>query len=272
MGEPLGAIATERGSRLRFRLRLRSGRRFAERRWTTRINHRVSRPRSGRWLSAPGATIPRKSRRRWRRLCQAYWYPLYSFIRRRGYPSHDAQDLTQGFFVHLLEKGGLGRADPELGRFRTFLLASLKNFLANESAKGHALKRGGGQTILRFDGEDAEAHYRLEPSHDMTAERHFERQWAVTLLDQVLSAIRVEYFNAGNGDLFEELKNVLIGHSEPYADISAAVGAKRRGDQGGRPSASPALSPVDASTSCRNGRRRGSGGRSVRQLSAALSR
>ena len=102
-------------------------------------------------------------------LCQAYWYPLYSFVRRRGYSSHDAQDLTQAFFAQLLEKRGLERVDPELGRFRTFLLASLKNFLANDWDRAHARKRGGGQTIVSIDEESAESRYQLEPSHDMTA-------------------------------------------------------------------------------------------------------
>ena len=156
-------------------------------------------------------------------LCQAYWYPLYSFVRRRGYSPHDAQDLTQAFFAQLLEKRGLERVDPELGRFRTFLLASLKNFLANDWDRAHARKRGGGQTIVSLDEESAESRYQLEPSHDMTPERHFERQWAMTLLDQVLDALRDEYHAEGKGDLFEELKAVLIGQPEAYADMAARL-------------------------------------------------
>src|SRR5208337_1840671 len=97
-------------------------------------------------------------------LCQAYWYPLYSFVRRRGYSPHDAEDLTQAFFAQLLEKRRLERVDPELGRFRTFLLASLKNFLANDWDRAHAQKRGGGQPIVSLDGETAESRYQLEPS------------------------------------------------------------------------------------------------------------
>ncbi len=156
-------------------------------------------------------------------LCQAYWYPLYSFVRRRGYSSHDAQDLTQAFFAQLLEKRGLERVDPELGRFRTFLLASLKNFLANDWDRAHARKRGGGQTIVSIDEESAESRYQLEPSHDMTAERHFERQWAMTLLDQVLDALRDEYHSEGKGDHFDELKAVIIGQPEAYADMAARL-------------------------------------------------
>ena len=156
-------------------------------------------------------------------LCQGYWYPLYSFVRHKGYSAHDAQDLTQSFFAQLLEKRGFGRADPEQGRFRTFLLASLKNFLANDSDRSHALKRGGGKTIVSLDPESGESRYRLEPSHDLTPERHFERQWAVTLLDQVLSALRDEYRADGKGDLFEELKASLTGQTETYAVIAARL-------------------------------------------------
>ena len=156
-------------------------------------------------------------------LCQGYWYPLYSFVRRRGCSPHDAQDLTQAFFAHLLEKRGLERVDPAQGRFRTFLLAALKNFLANEWDRSHALKRGGGKTIESLDEECAESRYQLEPSHDMTPDRHFERQWAMTLLDQVLDALRAEYHAEGKGALFEELKAVLIGQPGVYADMAARL-------------------------------------------------
>jgi RNA polymerase sigma-70 factor (ECF subfamily) len=157
-------------------------------------------------------------------LCQAYWYPLYSFVRHRGYSPHDAQDLTQAFFAHLLEKRGLGRVDPEQGRFRTFLLASLKNFLANDWDHAHARKRGGGQSIVSLDHQAGESRYQLEPSHDWTPERHFERQWAVTLLNQVLETLRQEYHADGKGDLFEELKAVLTGQAGAYAEMAVRLG------------------------------------------------
>jgi RNA polymerase sigma-70 factor (ECF subfamily) len=157
-------------------------------------------------------------------LCRAYWYPLYSFIRHRGYAPHDTEDLTQAFFAQLLEKHRLGRADPEKGRFRTFLLASLKNFLANEWDRAHAHKRGGGQTIISLDQEAGESRYRLEPSHDTTPERHFERQWAMTLLNQVLAALREEYHAEGKGDLFDELKGVLTGGAGAYAEMATRLG------------------------------------------------
>jgi RNA polymerase sigma factor (sigma-70 family) len=157
-------------------------------------------------------------------LCEGYWYPLYSFIRRRGYSPHDAQDLTQAFFAHLLEKRGLGRVDPEQGRFRTFLLASLKNFLANDWDKANALKRGGGQTILSLHQESAESRYQLEPSHNLTPERNFDRQWALSLLDQVLAALRDEYHGEGKAALFEEVKAALIGQAGRYAEMAARLG------------------------------------------------
>jgi RNA polymerase sigma factor (sigma-70 family) len=156
-------------------------------------------------------------------LCQAYWYPLYSFVRRRGHSPHDAEDLTQAFFARLLEKRGLERVDPSLGRFRTFMLASLKNFLINDWNRAHARKRGGEQTIVSLDAEIAESRYQREPSHDMTPERHFERQWALTLLDQVLDALRDEYHAEGKGDLFDELKAVIAGQPGPYADMAARL-------------------------------------------------
>ena len=156
-------------------------------------------------------------------LCQAYWVPLYSFIRHRRYSSQDAQDLTQAFFTLPSGKRGLERVDPRQGRFRTFLLASLKNFLANDWDKAHALKRGGGQTILSLDQEMGESRFQLEPSHDFTPERHFERQWAMTLLDQVLAALRDEYQAEGKSDLFEELKTVLTGQPGTYADMAARL-------------------------------------------------
>jgi RNA polymerase sigma-70 factor (ECF subfamily) len=157
-------------------------------------------------------------------LCQRYWYPLYSFVRHRGHLPHDAQDLTQAFFTQLLEKRGLGRVDPEQGRFRTFLLAALKNFLANDWDRSQARKRGGGQTIVSLEQEVGESRFRLEPSHDWTPERHFERQWAVTLLDQVLTTLREEYHAEGRGDLFEELKAVLTGRAGAYAEMAARLG------------------------------------------------
>jgi RNA polymerase sigma-70 factor (ECF subfamily) len=170
-----------------------------------------------------GRDEPAQARAALAQLCQGYWYPLYSFIRRRGYSPHDAEDLTQSFFAHLLEKRGLGRVDPEQGRFRTFLLAALKNFLANDWDRTQARKRGGGQTIVSLEQGSAESRYQLEPSHDLTPERHFERQWALTLLDHVLAALRDEYHADGKGDLFEELKAVIAGQPAAYAEMAVRL-------------------------------------------------
>ncbi len=157
-------------------------------------------------------------------LCRSYWYPLYAFVRRRGNSPHDSEDLTQAFLATLIEKHGLETVDRERGRFRTFLLAALKNFLANEWDKVRALKRGGGRQVVSFDRETAESRYVLEPSHDYTPDRHFERQWGLTLLDQVLAALRDEYHAAGNGPLFEELKSTLGGKADGYREIAIRLG------------------------------------------------
>jgi RNA polymerase sigma factor (sigma-70 family) len=157
-------------------------------------------------------------------LCRAYWYPLYAFVRRRGYSAHDAEDLTQAFFAHLLEKQGLGTVDREKGRFRTFLLASLKNYLANEWDKAQALKRGGGRLLVSFECETAESRYQLEPSHELTAERLFERRWALSVLDQALVALKAGCEREGNGPLFSELKETLTGAGVGYAEIAARLG------------------------------------------------
>lgn len=158
------------------------------------------------------------------RLCEAYWYPLYAFVHRRGHAPHDAQDLTQAFFAQLLEKHGLHTVAPAKGRFRTFLLAALKNFLANEWDKSQTLKRGGGKSLLSLEQVTAESRYQFEPNHELTPERLFERQWALSLLEQTLETLRCEYQAGGNGPLFEELKGTLTGVSGGYAEIAAHLG------------------------------------------------
>ena len=117
-------------------------------------------------------------------LCRLYWYPLYAYVRRCGHETHEAEDLTQEFFLRLLAKNFLIGIDREKGKFRAFLLASLKHFLANEWDRSQAQKRGGGQTVLPISTADAEDRYRLEPWHDLTPEKLFERRWALTVLDQ----------------------------------------------------------------------------------------
>jgi RNA polymerase sigma-70 factor (ECF subfamily) len=159
-------------------------------------------------------------------LCQRYWYPLYVFVRRKVGNVDQASDLIQEFFARLLEKQTLAHADPERGRFRSFLLTSLKNFLANEWDKAKAHKRGGGRTILRLEFSDKEDRLLCEPAHACTPERLFERQWALTLLDQVLAELRGEYAAAGKTALFECLKGSLTGDaaSLPLADAAKQLG------------------------------------------------
>jgi RNA polymerase sigma-70 factor (ECF subfamily) len=144
-------------------------------------------------------------------LCEAYWYPLYAFIRRQGYKMEDARDLTQGFFTRLLEKDYLNDVDREKGKFRSFLLASCKHFLANEHDRAHALKRGGGLAIRSLDSGTAESRYSEEPAHDLTPERLFERRWALLLLQNVFARMRQEHEQAGKLMLFEQLKPFLAG-------------------------------------------------------------
>src|SRR5439155_4106934 len=120
-------------------------------------------------------------------LCENYWYPLYAYVRRQGYDIEQAQDLTQEFFTKLLEKNYLKDVDRERGKFRSFLLAALKHFLANQYDRAHAQKRGGGRSTIALHLETAESKYILEPSHDFTPEKIYERRWVLTLLDRVLA-------------------------------------------------------------------------------------
>jgi len=159
------------------------------------------------------------------KLCAAYWYPLYAFVRGQGNTAHDAQDLTQEFFARFLEKRYLDQVDRSKGRFRSFLLVSLKHFLSNERDKAHAQKRGGGFVFVPLDPQDAETRYGLEPSHDETADKIFERRWALALLDQVLARLRDEYSSAGKAAIFDQLKGTLTGEeSASYAEVAPALG------------------------------------------------
>ena len=160
------------------------------------------------------------------RLFQTYWYPLYAYVRRCGYSPEDAQDLTQGFFAHLLQHNRLGSADQQKGRFRSFLLAALKHFLADERDRLHAQKRGGGLPTIPLQLDSAETRYGLEPADDSTPEQSFEKQWAVALLDDILNRLRVEYERDGKADLFAALHPCLVGDrtAQPYADLTRRLG------------------------------------------------
>lgn len=158
-------------------------------------------------------------------LCRIYWYPLYAFLRRRGHEVHEAEDLTQEFFTRLLGEHFLANVDRQKGRFRAFLLASLKHFLSDQQDRAHAQKRGGGRAIVSLDSLDAEARYRLEPAQDLTPEKMFEKQWALALLDHVLSRQHAEMEAEGKSALFEALKDTLTGaRSLTYAAIGAQLG------------------------------------------------
>ncbi len=143
------------------------------------------------------------------KLCRTYWWPLYGFVRRQGYSPEEAQDLTQGFFAMLLERRDLNTVRREKGRLRSFFLASLKNFLAKANRRARTIKRGGGQPLVPLEELLARERADLEPADTLSAERIFERRWALTLLEQVLARLEEESRVAGNPALFERLKQVL---------------------------------------------------------------
>ena len=149
---------------------------------------------------------PSTSARALETLCRAYWYPLYAYVRRRGHGAEDARDLTQGFFAALLGKQALARADRERGKFRTFLLGSLNNYLANEWDKARALKRGGGATLASLDEQDAEDRYLHEPANALSPEKLFDRRWAETVLEMVFARLRHEFAAAGQLERYELCK------------------------------------------------------------------
>jgi len=144
-------------------------------------------------------------------LCSKYWYPLYAYVRRRGHDAEDACDLTQAFFTRLLERHDVQSARRERGRFRSYLLASMKHFLLNDAARRRALKRGGGQSLRPLDVEAAEGRYSLEPVDTCTPEIAFDRRWACSLLECVLNRLRREWIDAGRGAEFDRLSVCLTG-------------------------------------------------------------
>lgn len=165
------------------------------------------------------------------RLCEKYWTPLYSYVRRRGYPPDDSQDLTQEFFVRLMEHNRLARADRQKGRFRAFLLASLKNFLCDEWDRSRAKKRGGGLQFLSLQAEKGEEVYALEPPDPMTPDQIYERRWALTLLNNVVTGLRAEFVREGKGELFDALSPCLVGERStlPYGELAARLGMSEGG-------------------------------------------
>jgi RNA polymerase sigma factor (sigma-70 family) len=159
-------------------------------------------------------------------LCRTYWYPLYSYVRRRGYSHEDAQDLTQGFLLQLLERRSFGRADAGKGRFRSFLLAGLNYFLSDERERAAAQKRGGGRPTLSFmDAQAADERYRLEAVDDCSPDKLFERRWALALLDQVFARLEQELREAGKLEVFKRLREFLVEGpgEETYAEAGAEL-------------------------------------------------
>lgn len=163
-------------------------------------------------------------------LCRAYWFPLYAFVRRRGHEVEEARDLTQGFFARLLEKNYLTEADRARGRFRTFLIAALKHFLANEWDKTRAQKRGGGCLVLSLDEADAEGRYLEEPMDEATPETIFERRWAEAVLEKVFNRLRAEFDGADPAGRFAIVKPFLLGGGDgAYAEAAARLGISETG-------------------------------------------
>jgi len=159
-------------------------------------------------------------------LCRAYWYPLYAYVRRHGHSREDAEDLTQGFFASFLKRNYLERVSSEKGRFRAFLLAALKHFLANEYDRAGRQKRGGGVAPLSLDWQDADARYQFDPADQISPDKLYDRAWAMTLLEQVITRLRAESAAEGRAEVFEQLKPFLMagGGDIPYAQAAAKLG------------------------------------------------
>jgi len=144
-------------------------------------------------------------------LCRTYWFPLYAYVRRRGFDAAQAEDLTQGFFAQLLEQNIVGGADPARGRFRAYLLGALRHYLSNQWSREQTIKRGGGRKLISLDLQDAESRYARELADATTPERIYERGWALTLLDRVMTELREQFMREGKGHIFERLRDSLGG-------------------------------------------------------------
>jgi len=190
----------------------------AERRWFTTTHWSVV-------LSARNRKSP-QSERALATLCETYWFPLYAYVRRSGYSSHDAQDLTQEFFAQFLAKDFLKDIDHRRGKFRSFLLVAMKHYLSHERERARAKKRGGGRAPFSLDFADAENRYNLEPEDPITPERLYQRRWALTLLDRVVRRLEDEHARAGKAETFASLKEFLTAgrESRPYRRVAEELG------------------------------------------------
>lgn len=167
-----------------------------------------------------------EARKALEQLCHSYWYPLYAFARRSGKSPDDAADVTQGFFAQLIERQGLSKIAPEKGRFRTFLLASLKNFIRNDWRHNATLKRGGGVSTYSLSDQDMESRYQDYAVDSSTAEDEFERDWVESLLAAVIARLRSDYEKAGRIELFNALNAYLVADETrlPQSDLAAQLG------------------------------------------------
>jgi RNA polymerase sigma factor (sigma-70 family) len=158
-------------------------------------------------------------------LCEIYWYPVYAFVRRKGYDAERARDLTQAFFTRLLEREFIASADPQRGRFRAFLLTALQHFLSNENERDHAQKRGGGLRFVPLDFDHGEARYCAEPSTtELTPEALYERRWALMLLNEALDDLQAEAEASGKSDQFAAIRPLLARSEIPYQEVAAHIG------------------------------------------------
>jgi len=178
----------------------------------------------------PAAGACAEARAALEELCQIYWPPVYAYLRRDGRKPQEAEDIMQGFFCQLLERGDLQRLAPEQGRFRSFLLAAMKNFMANQRRRQRALKRGGNRAIVSLDAAVMETHLQREPAQSWTLERAFDRQWALTLLDRVRRLLADEFAAAGKAEQFQRLSPFLA--SDPPSSRYAELARQWRTSQG----------------------------------------
>ena len=164
-------------------------------------------------------------------LCSRYWYPVYAYLRKRGYPSHDSQDLTQGFFTHLLSSSSsMEKLDPDRGRFRSYLLGAVNFYLNDQRKMENAQKRGGGQIPISIEEELAENRFQNEPSHDLTPEKLFDRGWAVTMLNDAKSRLEREFTDQGKPEIFAEVSDFLSSAPPPGAYTEIAERLKLKED------------------------------------------
>ena len=194
----------------------------------TRVGPATKRFLTTRWslLLAARGDDAKAAREALAALCNAYWYPLYAFVRRNGHDAESAQDLVQDFLTRLIENGDVAAIDRRKGKFRSFLMAACSHYLANQADHHRAARRGGGRVPISIDRLKAEGRYDGEPAHELTAESLFERQWALTLLDRVLDRLEAEMNEAGKSRQFSALRPALLGGGQrvPYVQIAKTLG------------------------------------------------